>query len=277
MRPLSMRHLRLRTAAGACAIALAGALTVGIGPAAAQDKPTVVLVHGAFADSTSWDGVAADLRARGYDVLTPDNPLRGPAYDSAAIEKTLADVSGPVVLVGHSYGGAVITNVQAANVESLVYVAAFAPAQNEPVMLNLDPIRFPGSQLLPPVLQVKTVGNDPTGIGGTNLDAYIDPSRFHEVFAQDVSEATAAEMVAHQKSAALASNLEPTIDPLWESTPSWALVAQNDRVIPPASERFMATRAGAQITEVPASHAVLVSQPGAVAALVARAATPVSG
>jgi pimeloyl-ACP methyl ester carboxylesterase len=203
--------------------------------------------------------------------VVPDNPLRGPAYDSAAIEKVLADIPGPVVLVGHSYGGAVITNVHSPNVEALVYVAAFAPAQGEPVMLNLDPIRFPGSQLLPPVLQVKVVENDPTGIAGRNLDGYIDPGRFHDVFAQDVPDATVAGMIAHQKSAALVANLEPTADPSWASTPSWALVAQNDRVIPAAAERFMATRAGARITEIPASHAVLVSQPGAVADLVVQA------
>lgn len=197
--------------------------------------------------------------------------MRGPAYDSAAIEKVLADIPGPVVLVGHSYGGAVITNVHSPNVEALVYVAAFAPAQGEPVMLNLDPIRFPGSQLLPPVLQVKVIENDPTGIAERNLDGYIDPGRFHEVFAQDVPDATVADMIAHQKSAALVANLEPTADPSWASTPSWAMVAQNDRVIPAAAERFMATRAGARITEVSASHAVLVSQPGAVADLVVQA------
>lgn len=266
-----MRLLRLRTAVAACAIAAAGALTVGAGPALAQDLPTVVLVHGAFADTTSWDAVAAELRGRGYEVVVPDNPLRGPAYDSAAIEKVLADIPGPVVLVGHSYGGAVITNVHSPNVEALVYVAAFAPAQGEPVMLNLDPIRFPGSQLLPPVLQVKVIENDPTGIAERNLDGYIDPGRFHEVFAQDVPDATVADMIAHQKSAALVANLEPTADPSWASTPSWAMVAQNDRVIPAAAERFMATRAGARITEVSASHAVLVSQPGAVADLVVQA------
>ncbi|ELB92158.1 hypothetical protein Rwratislav_15628 [Rhodococcus wratislaviensis IFP 2016] len=230
-----------------------------------------MLVHGAFADTTSWDAVAAELRGRGYEVVVPDNPLRGPAYDSAAIEKVLADIPGPVVLVGHSYGGAVITNVHSPNVEALVYVAAFAPAQGEPVMLNLDPIRFPGSQLLPPVLQVKVIENDPTGIAERNLDGYIDPGRFHEVFAQDVPDATVADMIAHQKSAALVANLEPTADPSWASTPSWAMVAQNDRVIPAAAERFMATRAGARITEVSASHAVLVSQPGAVADLVVQA------
>ncbi|MDV7083475.1 alpha/beta hydrolase [Rhodococcus sp. IEGM 248] len=266
-----MRLLRLRTAVAACAIAAAGTLTVGAGPALAQDLPTVVLVHGAFADTTSWDAVAAELRGRGYEVVLPDNPLRGPAYDSAAIEKVLADIPGPVVLVGHSYGGAVITNVHSPNVEALVYVAAFAPAQGEPVMLNLDPIRFPGSQLLPPVLQVKVIENDPTGIAERNLDGYIDPGRFHEVFAQDVPDATVADMIAHQKSAALVANLEPTADPSWASTPSWAMVAQNDRVIPAAAERFMATRAGARITEVSASHAVLVSQPGAVADLVVQA------
>lgn len=241
-------------------------------PAAAKPVPTVVLVHGAFADTTSWDPVAAELRGRGYNVVVPSNPLRGPAYDSAAIEKTLADIPGPVLLVGHSYGGVVITNTHSPNVVGMVYVSGFIPAQGEPAMAALNPLTFPGSQLVPPVLQVKVV-DDTTNPIGKNIDGYIDPSRFHEAFCQDVSDATAADMIAHQRSIALSANLEPTRDPSWQHLPTWAVIPGQDRVIPPASERFMAERAGAQITDIPgASHAVLVSQPGQVSYAIERAA-----
>ncbi|MFC9788861.1 alpha/beta fold hydrolase [Rhodococcus sp. NPDC127528] len=266
-----MRIIRFaRTAFLLLALASVAAVTT-VSPAAAKPLPTVVLVHGAFADVTSWDGVAADLRGRGYPVVVPDNPLRGPAYDAAAIEKTLAGISGPVVLVGHSYGGAVITNTHNPNVKSLVYVAAFAPAQGEPVALALDPIRFPGSQLLPPALQMKIV-DDAHAIGGKNLDAYIADAWFHKVFAPDVSDATAATMLAHQKSLAVWANLEPSGPAAWSSTPSWYLVSANDTVIPPAAQRFMAGRIGAHTSEVQASHVALVSQPAVVADVIARAA-----
>jgi pimeloyl-ACP methyl ester carboxylesterase len=240
-------------------------------PASAQALPTVVLVHGAFADATSWDGVAADLRGRGYRVLTPDNPLRGPSYDAAAVQRTLDGISGPIVLVGHSYGGTVISQIKDPQVASLVYVAAFAPTQYEPAALEIDPIRFPGSQLLPPVLQVKIV-DDATIPGGKNIDGYVGAEYFHRVFAQDVSDATAATMLAHQKSAALWANLEPSGSPAWAAKPSWYVVSGQDRVIPPASQRFMAQRMKAKTTELPASHAVLVSQPVAVANVVVAAA-----
>jgi len=268
---------RIRTLTAMCVLALAAVFSVGVSPAAAQPMPTVVLVHGAFADTTSWDPVAAELRGRGYDVVVPSNPLRGPGYDSAAIEKALADIPGPVLLVGHSYGGVVITNTHSPNVVGMVYVAAFAPDQGEPAQAALDPITFPGSQLLPPVLQVKVV-DDPTNPVGKNLDGYIDSAYFHGTFCQDVPDATAADMLAHQRSIAVVANLEPTQDPSWRNLPTWAVIPDQDHVIPPAAERFMAQRAGAQITEMPgASHAVLVSRPGPVADVIERAAAAVAG
>lgn len=240
-------------------------------PAIAAPLPTVVLVHGAFADATSWNGVAAVLREHGYQVVTPDNPLRGPANDAAAVQRTLDTISGPVVLVGHSYGGAVISNVHDPKVESLVYIAAFAPVRGEPAQLLLDPFRFPGSRLLPPVLQLRIV-DDANGIAGNNLDGYIAPESFHDTFAQDVSAATAADMFAHQRSIAVVANVEPSGAPSWAAIPSWNLISSGDRVIPPASQRFMAERMGAHTSEIDASHASLVSRPAEVAAVIEAAA-----
>ncbi|WP_067540768.1 alpha/beta fold hydrolase [Nocardia crassostreae] len=233
---------------------------------AAPAGPTIVLVHGAFADATSWDGVAAELRARGYHVVTVDNPLRGPSNDAQAVQRALDAVDGPVVLVGHSYGGAVITNTHDSKVRANVYIAAFAPAQGEFVQGLLSPIQFPGSRILPPALQLTPVG------GG--LDGYIAEPYFHEIFAQDVSAETAATMFDHQRSASLVANLEPSGAPSWATTPSWYLVSREDNVIPAASQRFMASRAApATTTEISASHASLVSQPVLVADTIQTAVT----
>ncbi|WP_280400725.1 alpha/beta fold hydrolase [Nocardia carnea] len=251
----------VRTFAALCG---AGVCAVTAAPAHAADAPTIVLVHGAFADTTSWDGVAAELRADGHRVVVPGNPLRGPAADAAVLERALAEIDGPIVLVGHSYGGAVITNASDPDVSALVYIAAFAPQHGEPVQLALDPIRYPGSRLLPPALAVSAAG--------TGLEASVDPGHFREVFAHDVGDDTVAGMIAHQRTLALTANLEPSGPPAWASVPSWYLVAGDDRVIPPASQRAMAARMGAHTSELPASHAVLVSRPAAVADLIADAA-----
>ncbi|WP_431971353.1 alpha/beta fold hydrolase [Nocardia sp. bgisy134] len=249
------------------ALSLIAVETVGIVPSVATAepaRPTIVLVHGAFADTTSWDGVAAELRADGYRVVVPENPLRGPASDAAAIERSLTAIDGPIVLVGHSYGGAVITNVDDPDVRALVYVAAFAPQQGEPIALALDPIRFPGSQLLPPALAFT--------LTGTGLDAYVEPAYFHEVFAQDVDAATAADMLAHQRSLAVIANIELSGPAAWTKTPSWYVVSGQDHVIPPSAQRAMSQRIGARTSELNASHAALVSQPDAVAAVIEQAA-----
>ncbi|MFD7846431.1 alpha/beta fold hydrolase [Nocardia sp. NPDC059764] len=247
------------------ATVLAAALAVSAAPAQADTpRPTIVLVHGAFADATSWDGVAAALRTDGYRVVVPDNPLRGPANDAAAIEKSLADIDGPVVLAGHSYGGAVITNVHDADVKAMVYIAAFAPQQGEPIAIAMDPLRFPGSQLQPPALALT-----PSSSG---VDGYVAADSFNSVFAQDVSPATAANMIAHQHSIALTALLEPSGPASWTTTPTWYLVSSADRVIAPAAERFFAQRMGAHTAEVDASHASLVSRPDVVAAFIEQAA-----
>ncbi|MGV9711348.1 alpha/beta fold hydrolase [Gordonia sp. NPDC003424] len=245
---------------------------------AAEPKPTIVLVHGAFADSSGWHDVAANLRAAGYPVVLFDNPLRSPAYDSGQLEKKLATIAGPIVLVGHSYGGFVITNTHDPDVRANVYIAAFAPASGEFVQGLLNPITYPGSRLVPPALQLTVVEGDPTGINRRNIDGYIARPYFRETFVQDVTPAVAADMFAHQKSAALRANLELSGSPSWAKVPSWYLVSQQDRVIPPALQRFMASRAApGRTSEVNASHASLVSRPDAVTRTVLRAAVAAQG
>jgi pimeloyl-ACP methyl ester carboxylesterase len=257
-----------------CVLVIAGSVFANAS-ASARTLPTVVLVHGAFADQTSWYPVASELRNRGYAVTTVDNPLRGPGYDAATVQRTLDTITGPIVLVGHSYGGVVITNVHDRQVRANVYIAAFAPAQGEFVQGLINPISFPGSQLLPPALELKVV-DDPTVFGGKNVDGYIAQPYFRNVFAQDVSATTAADMFAHQKSAALWANLEPSGSPSWARTPSWYLISEQDRVIPPASQRFMASRAAPAHTQsIQASHVSLISQPVRVADTIVEAANSV--
>ncbi|MEV0709538.1 alpha/beta hydrolase [Nocardia aurea] len=266
---------RLRTAATlvASVLTLAG---LAAAPANAAPVPTVVLVHGAFADASGWTDVAAQLSASGYPVRTFDNPLRSPAGDAARLTEFLADIKGPIVLVGHSYGGAVITNTHDSDVRANVYIAAFAPAEGEFVQGLLNPVTYPGSRLLPPALQLTSVSDGASPVGA-NVDGYIAEEYFHEVFCQDVSAAVAADMYAHQKSAALAANLEPSGAPSWADTPSWYLISQQDRVIPPALQKMMAGRAApGRTSEVDASHVSLVSQPGRVADVVRAAITATS-
>lgn len=264
---MKTRHIA-RTALIALAVSAA---TLTAAPAHADPLPTVVLVHGAFADTTSWNAVAAELRADGYRVVAPDNPLRGPAHDAAAVQRTLDGIEGPVVLVGHSYGGSVITNVHDAKVRSLVYIAALAPAQGEIGLQGIDPIRFPGSQLISPALSIAVV-DDPDGVAGKNLDSYVVPASFREVFAQDVPAETVADMIAHQRPLAVTANLEPAGTPSWSTTPSWYLVSTADHVVPPAAQRFMADRMGAHTTEIDSSHSSMVSHPADVVRVVEAAA-----
>ena len=239
--------------------------------AAMSPRPTIVLVHGAWDNATSWDAVATRLRERGYTVATPDNPLRSLKRDSGTIADFLRHISGPIVLVGHSYGGAVITNAATGNlnVKALVYIAAFAPESKETV-LGLIAHR-PGSML--PLALVPRPFVAPDGTVG--VDTRINPLLFRSVFAQDVTRERAAAMAAGQHPAALPAGSQPSGPPAWKRIPSWFLVASRDRVIPPAVERFMAARAGSHKVEVSASHAAHVSQPGATTDLVIAAAKAV--
>jgi len=231
-------------------------------------RPTVVLVHGAFADSSSWDGVISRLERRGYPVIGVANPLRGLADDSAYVSSVLDTIPGPVILVGHSYGGAVITDaaVDHPNVKALVYVAAFAPDEGESGLAILG--KYPGS-MLPPALTVRPFP------GGQ--DAYVSPADFRQVFAADVPASKARLMAAGQRPVALAAFAEPSTTPAWKTIPSWFLVAGADRAIPPAAEQAMARRAGSHTAVIRgASHAVLVSHPDATAHLIEAAARATS-
>ncbi len=236
-----------------------------------QAKPTIVLVHGAFAESSSWEGVIRRLRAQGYTALAAANPLRSLSADAEYVAGILRALKRPVVLVGHSYGGAVITRAarEQPNVRALVYAAGFAPAEGEDA-IELS-LRFPGS----------TLGESlwPVPLGDGSSDLYIEPSKFSAQFAADVDEERAVLMAATQRPVRDVALKEALVgSPAWSSIPSWFVVAELDRNIPAALQRFMAERAGARgITVVDgASHAVGVSRPGEVADTVLRAALAVS-
>ncbi|MGW4463763.1 alpha/beta fold hydrolase [Micromonospora sp. NPDC004704] len=228
-------------------------------------KPTVVLVHGAFADASGWNGVATRLVRDGYPVIAPANPLRGVSSDSAYLASILATLDGPLVVVAHSYGGLVTTNATAGNtnVKALVYVAAFVPDQGES-LVGLQ-TAHPGSRLDEAALDFRPYGEG-------HVDAYIKKAVFHDVFAGDVPRATTDLMWATQRPADVNALGEPSGAPAWKTIPSWYLVARKDNVIPAAAQRFMAQRAGARSVEVNASHVAMIAQPAATADLIKRAA-----
>jgi pimeloyl-ACP methyl ester carboxylesterase len=229
--------------------------------------PTIVLVHGAFAESASWDGVIDRLLKAGHRVIAAANPLRGLAADAAAVSDVVRSIEGPVVLVAHSYGGAVISNVDpaAGDIASLVYLNGFAPDAGETAFQLAG--MFPGSTLGE---ALRTV---PLSNGTTDL--YIRQERFHAQFCADVPAPQAARMAATQRPATQEALVEPSGErPLWTELPSWFLIGDEDRNIPPALQHFMAERAVAQRTiEISgASHAIAVSQPEATAQLILEAA-----
>jgi pimeloyl-ACP methyl ester carboxylesterase len=231
-----------------------------------ESKPTIVLVHGAFADASGWDGVIGHLQADGYPVLAVANPLRGLAADSAYVRSVVDTLAGPVVLVGHSYGGAVISNVAtgAANVTALVFVAAFAPDEGEAIGQFADPTQYPGAALTPDALVVRPFP------GGA--DASIDPARFREIFAADLPESETVKLAVRQRPVALAAFEEPSGAPAWRTLPCWYLVCGQDKAISPVAERFFAQRMDAETVEIDASHAGFVSHAEPTAKLIASAA-----
>jgi pimeloyl-ACP methyl ester carboxylesterase len=231
-------------------------------------QPTVVLVHGAFADGSSWNGVIERLQAEGVQVTAPPNPLRGISIDSAYIASLLDQIPGPVIAVGHSYGGAVISNAatNADNVVGLVYVAAFAPDEGE----TLGEIESDSKDSVLNTAQVQF--QYPTGQGEeTAVESAIDPEKFHDAFAADLPPEQTAVMAATQRPVSELAFSEPTGVPAWKKLPSWAVVATGDKAAGTDVVRTMAERAGATITEVEGSHVIMISQPQLVTDVILRA------
>jgi pimeloyl-ACP methyl ester carboxylesterase len=235
--------------------------------------PTVVLVHGAFADASSWNGVIERLQAKGVAVKAPANPLRGIATDSAYIAGVFAETPGPILAVGHSYGGAMISNAatDAENVVGLVFVAAFAPEEDEALgeaaadstdsVLNsaLVPLHYPAAN-----------GGEPA------VEFAIDPAQFKDTFAADLPAEETAVMAATQRPVAELAFSERSGPPAWKSLPSWTVVATGDKAAGADLVRSMAERAGATITEVDGSHVIMISQPQAVTDVILEARAAVA-
>jgi pimeloyl-ACP methyl ester carboxylesterase len=235
-------------------------------------KTTVVLVHGAFADASSWTGVIERLQSEGVPVTAPANPLRGITADSAYIASVFDQIDGPVLAVGHSYGGAVITNAaaEARNVVGLVYVAAFAPDEGEALgaveAASKDSVL--NSALVP--------RQYPAANGGSATEFYIDPAKARDAFAGDLSDERAALIAAIQRPVSELAFSEQSGRPAWQDRPSWAVVATGDKAAGTDVVRSMAERAGATITEIDGSHVIMVSQPQAVTDVILEAVAAVT-
>ena len=268
---------RLRLVVPALAIAIA-ALIIPFGQTASAHtttrattsggpKPTIVLEHGAWADTSSWNGVIERLQTDGYTVYAPPNPLQGLAYDSAFLADFLHTISGPIVLVGHSYGGAVITNAATGDsqVKALVYVDAFAPAQGQTLAQLLASI--PGSCAVPANLNVVPFPGAPSGVG----DAYITQSAFPSCMANGLPAKEARVLAVTQLPIATSALTQPSGVPAWQTIPSWAVVGTADHAIPPALQLAMAENANAHITEVNAPHLSMISDPGVVTSVILQA------
>jgi pimeloyl-ACP methyl ester carboxylesterase len=232
----------------------------------------VVLVHGAWADGSGWEGVYRILTERGYRVSVVQHPTVSLAEDVAATLRVVGEQDGPVVLVGHSYGGAVITNaaLRAGNVVGLVYVAAFAPDEGE-TLLDVE-ADSRDSVLTTALLR----WSYPTGDSGTETEFAIDPDRFHDAFAADLSEEQARVMAATQRPASALGFGEPTSAPAWKDLPSWAVIPTGDKAAGSDVLRTMAARAGATVTEAEGSHVIMISQPQVVTEVIRQALQAVS-
>lgn len=234
-----------------------------------SDNPlTVVLVHGAFADSSSWNGVIPHLEAENIQVAASPNPLRGISYDSAYVTSFIKQIPGPVLAVGHSYGGAVISNVDADNVVGLVFVAAFATDEGE--TLGEVSATSKDSVLNSALVQLQYPAN-----GTTATEFAIDPAKFRDAFAADVPAEQTMLMAVTQRPIAEAAFSEQSGPPSWKSLPSWTVVATGDKAAGTDLVRSMAERAGATITEAEGSHVIMVSQPATVAKVILTAAAAV--
>jgi pimeloyl-ACP methyl ester carboxylesterase len=253
-------------------------LTADAIPTEDARRPTVVLVHGAWADGSSWNRVVKHLQEAGYSVVAPPNPLRGLSSDAAYLSTYLETIHGPIVLVGHSYGGAVISNVASgsADVRALVYVDAFIPKRGDSILHLAGAV--PGSCL--------AGDGDPTqvfdfvsypGAPSGDFDLYVKRAAngpypgFHACFANDLPAWKASVLASTQRPITLSALAEPSGVPAWKTLPSWAVVGTIDNVIPEQGQLFMAERAGSRITRLKASHLSMISRPGAVADVIVRA------
>ena|ERR1700733_13695137 len=230
-------------------------------------RATVVFVHGAFADASGFGGVIRELIAAGHDVVAPPNPLRSLAFDASALSAAVKAIEGPVLLVGHSYGGAVITQAGADldNVAGLVYLAAFGLDAGESCASVQGP--YPPSMLA--TTSYPTSYDAPGAPGGPDL--YIGKDQFRETFCADVPVDVAAVMAATQRPLSLAALTENATKAAWKAKPSWYLVSRQDNAIPPDAERFMAQRMGAVTEEIDGSHTAFIAQPVRVAGFIKQA------
>lgn len=275
----AVRHASRRIAALTAAAAAAGLLvTAGIAgstPASAGTatasgpKPSIVLVHGAWADSSSWDAVVSQLQHDGYTVYVPPNPLLGISYDSAFIRDFLDTISGPIILVGHSYGGAVITNAATGDtqVKALVYVDAFAPAQGQTIGQLVA--AQPGSCVLPPAnVTAQPYPGAPAGA----VDVYIKQDVFPSCMANGLPASEASVLAATQRPLTSLALTQKSGVPAWKTIPSWAVIGTADHAIPPAELLAMAQQAHARITIIPgAPHLSMISNPGTVSRVILAA------
>jgi pimeloyl-ACP methyl ester carboxylesterase len=235
-------------------------------------QPTIVLVHGAWADSSGWSAELEALHAKGYDAIAVANPLRGLISDAAYVRSILDTIEGPIVLVAHSYGGAVISGAAAddPDVKALVYIAGFMPDEGEPVGLLTQ--LNPGSLVTEQALTARPY---PLPGGGTGVDLYLRPEIFHKAFAADLPAMTALQMWATQLPLSTPAISEPAGPAAWHTIPSWYLLATDDKTIPPATQAYMAERADATITKVRSSHVAMMSHPEATTKVILRAARSV--
>jgi pimeloyl-ACP methyl ester carboxylesterase len=263
-------------AAAISAAVLAPAASAHAAPTAATGpKPTIVLVHGAWADASSWTPVIERLQKAGYTVDAPPNPLQGLSYDSGYIANYLKQIKGPVILVGHSYGGAVITDAATgdANVKALVYIAGWAPAKGE-TLEGLIASKL-GQEI--PGLPVTETSYPEQG-GGMGKDLTINPADYPRVFVDNELPAAEADaLAAEQRPLSLTALTEASSTPAWQTIPSWYMVADQDRAIAPNLERFMAARMHAHTVDVNGPHLLMLVDPGAVTRLIEQAATATTG
>ncbi|MBM4684085.1 alpha/beta fold hydrolase [Rhodococcus hoagii] len=270
-----MRMRRIRTLTAMCVLALAAVLSVGVSPAAANPMPTIVLVHGAFADTTSWDPVAAELRGRGHDVVVSSNPLRGPGYDSAAIEKALADIPVRCCWSGTRTAVSSSPTPTPPTWSAWSTLPPSRPTRVSPRRRRSTRSRSPVASCCRRCCRSEwSTTRPPRSVRTSTATSLRTASTRRSVRTSPIPRPPTCSRISDPSRWRRTSNRHRTRP--GENLPTWAVIPDQDRVIPPASERFMAERAGAQITEIPgASHAVLVSQPAQVADVIERAAAAV--